>query len=221
MKSVLSGEPRKWSRTREAKVSGPSSYPTLTKALRRRRQGRALGQRVGRVNPRPVSPPPEPPGLSDSLSRPGLGLTDRLRTNLNDRTPEDLWHTYIQLTDAEAAFRTFKTDLVLRPIYHQVQARVHAHILVAFLAYAMRKTLQKWMEQAGLGRGVRTVMEELARIKCCHVILPTSTGQEIELRCITQPDGYQRTLLQRLGLRLPARLGRPTWRKMVDTLSRM
>jgi len=144
-----------------------------------------------------------------------------LRTNLHGRPPEDLWHTYIQLTDAEAAFRTFKTDLVLRPIYHQVQPRVHAHILVAFLAYAMWKTLQKWMEQAGLGRGVRTVMQELARIKCCHVILPTSTGREIELRCVTQPDGHQRTLLQRLGLKIPLRLGQPRWRRMVETLSAM
>ncbi|MFW6158179.1 MAG: hypothetical protein ACOC8E_02340 [Planctomycetota bacterium] len=72
-----------------------------------------------------------------------------LRTNLNDRTPEDLWRTYIQVTDAEAAFRTIKTDLVVRPIYHQTERRAHAHILVAFLAYAMWKTLQKWMEEAG------------------------------------------------------------------------
>jgi hypothetical protein len=144
-----------------------------------------------------------------------------LRTNLNGRTPEDLWHTYIQLTDVEAAFRTIKTDLVVRPIYHQVEPRVHAHILVAFLAYAMWKTLQKCMEQAGLGRGVRTVMAELGRIQCCHVILPTDAGREIELRCITQPDGPQRTLLQRLGLRFPERLGRPRWRRRLETLSHM
>ncbi|MFW6158284.1 MAG: hypothetical protein ACOC8E_02870 [Planctomycetota bacterium] len=144
-----------------------------------------------------------------------------LRTNLNDRTPEDLWRTYIQLTDAEAAFRTIKTDLVVRPIYHQTERRVHAHILVAFLAYAMWKTLQKWMEQAGLGRGVRTVMEEIARIKCGDVILSTRSGREIELRCVSRPDGHQRTLLQRLGLKLPARLGQPRWRDRADTLSGM
>jgi transposase len=144
-----------------------------------------------------------------------------LRTNLNDHTPEDLWRTYVQLTDAEAAFRTIKTDLVVRPIYHQTRRRVHAHILVAFLAYAMWKTLQKWMEQAGLGRGVRTVMEEIGRIKCCDVVLPTRGGREIELRCVSRPDGHQRTPLQRLGLKLPARLGQPRWRGRIDTLSGM
>jgi len=144
-----------------------------------------------------------------------------LRTNLNNHTPEDLWRTYIQLTDVEAAFRTIKTDLVVRPIYHQTRRRVHAHILVAFLAYAMWKTLQKWMEQAGLGRGVRTVMDEIGRIKCCDVVLPTRSGREIELRCVSRPDGHQRALLQRLGLTLPVRLGRPRWREGIDTLSGM
>lgn len=138
-----------------------------------------------------------------------------LRTNLNDRGPEELWHTYIQLTDAEAAFRTIKSELNLRPIYHQVQPRVHAHILIAFLAYAMWKTLQKWMEQAGLGRGVRTILEEFARLKCCEVILPTNAGREIQLHCITRPDGYLRTLLQRLKIEIPQRLGQPKWRKLI------
>ena len=138
-----------------------------------------------------------------------------LRTNMNEKSPEKLWKTYIQLTDAEAAFRTIKSDLAIRPIYHQTEKRVQAHILVAFLAYAMWKTLQKWMEQSGLGRGVRTVLEEFARIKCCEVVLPTSAGKEISLRCITKPDGYQRTLLQRLKINIPLRLGAPRWRKHV------
>jgi len=138
-----------------------------------------------------------------------------LRTNLNGKAPEELWHTYIQLTDAEAAFRTFKSDLVLRPIYHQVEPRVHAHILVAFLAYAMWKTLQLWMERSGLGRGVRTILQECARLKCCEVILPTNTGREIELRCVSQPDAAQRALFARLGLEIPPRLGRPRWREVV------
>lgn len=138
-----------------------------------------------------------------------------LRTNLTDRTPQDLWKTYMQLADAEAAFRTIKSELCLRPVYHQLEHRVHAHILVAFLAYAMWKTLQKWMENSGLGRGVRTVQEELARIKCSHVILPTSSGREIQLRCITKPDEGQRILLNRLGLKIPFRLGSPKWRRMI------
>jgi len=138
-----------------------------------------------------------------------------LRTNLVGWEPEALWQTYIQLTDVEAAFRTVKSDLVLRPIYHQTQRRVHGHILVAFLAYALWKTLQKWMEASGLGRGVRTVVEEFGRIKCSEIILPTACGRELQLHCITRPDKWQRTLLEHLGLQFPSRLGQPKWRKMM------
>jgi transposase len=136
-----------------------------------------------------------------------------LRTNLNNRSPEELWKTYIQLVDVEEAFRTVKTELNLRPIYHHKQNRVQAHILVAFLSYVMWKTLQKWMVSSGLGRGVRTVLEEFARIKCCEVILPTDIGQEIQLRCITKPDEGQEVLLRHLKVKFPARLGQPRWRK--------
>ena len=139
-----------------------------------------------------------------------------LRTNLVGWEPEALWKTYIQLTDVEAAFRTLKCDLDLRPIYHQVERRVHSHILVAFLAYALWKTLQKWMEASGLGRGVGTVVEELARIKCSEVVLPTAGGRELQLRCVTRPDKWQQTLLSRLGLEFPTRLGQPRWREMME-----
>ena len=138
-----------------------------------------------------------------------------LRTNLAGWEPEALWKTYIQLTDVEAAFRTVKSDLVLRPIYHHVERRVHGHILVAFLAYALWKTLQTWMEASGLGRGVRTVVEELARIKCSEVVLPTVGGRELQLQCITRPDKHQKTLLGHLGLEFPSRLGQPKWRTTV------
>ena len=138
-----------------------------------------------------------------------------LRTNLVGWEPEALWKTYIQLTDVEAAFRTVKSDLELRPIYHHVERRVHAHILVAFLAYALRKTLQMWMEASGLGRGVATVVGELARIKCSEVILPTTSGRELQLQCITRPDKHQQTLLRHLGLGLPSRLGQPRWRSVL------
>jgi transposase len=142
-----------------------------------------------------------------------------LRTNLNDREPEELWRTYIQLVDAEEAFRTIKSELCLRPIFHQDEDMVQAHVLVSFLSYAMWKTLQKWMMDSGLGRGVRTVLEEFARIKVCQVMLPTNTGREVELTCVSEPDEWQRSLLQRLGIEIPSRLGQPRWRKMAETLS--
>ena len=134
-----------------------------------------------------------------------------LRTNLVDWTAEDLWKTYIQLTQAEAAFRTQKSELNLRPIWHHKEDRVQAHILFSFLAYAMWKMLELWMSRCGLGNGPRPLIEELARIKTNDVVLPTSNGREVRIRCVTQTDASQRTLLGRLGLKIPTRLGQPQW----------
>jgi transposase len=141
-----------------------------------------------------------------------------LRTNLTGQSPETLWQTYMQLTDVEAVFRTGKSDLKIRPLWHQLEHRVQGHILFSFLAYALWKTLQIWMERSGLGRGVRTVIEECARLKANDVILKTSAGRQIRLCCITQPDPAQRALLDRMGLVIPERLGRPSWVRAPKTL---
>lgn len=131
-----------------------------------------------------------------------------LRTNVHDWTAEDLWKTYIQLTEAEAAFRIHKSDLSIRPIWHHKAGRVGAHILVCFLAYVLWKTLEQWMIRAGLGRSPRTLLEELHRIHSGDVVLPTAEPQprELRIRCIVRPDPDQAALLDRLGLRLPERL---------------
>jgi hypothetical protein len=129
-----------------------------------------------------------------------------LRTNIADWTPEALWQTYIQLTDAEAAFRIQKSELGLRPIWHQRPDRVHAHILVCFLAYVLWKTLEQWQRRAELGRSPRTVLAELHRIQSADVVLPTLDGRELRLRCVVRPDPAQAALLDRLGLELPQRL---------------
>jgi transposase len=129
-----------------------------------------------------------------------------LRTNIRDWTDEQLWKAYIQLTQAEAAFRIQKDQLRIRPIWHQRADRVQAHILVCFLAFALWKTLEMWQSRAGLGNSPRTILEELARIPSNDVILPTPTHGEIRLRCVTQPDAAQAALLERLGLVLPKRL---------------
>lgn len=134
-----------------------------------------------------------------------------LRTNLTDWKAEDLWKSYIQLTQAESAFRTQKTELHLRPIWHHRGDRAQAHVLFSFLAYAMWKTLEQWMARSGLGNGPRTVVEEFQRIKSTDVILPTSAGRNVRIRCITVPDRAQRILLDRLGVQLPTRLGEPRW----------
>ncbi len=134
-----------------------------------------------------------------------------LRTNLRDWTSEALWRTYIQLSEAEAAFRVHKSELSIRPIWHQREDRVLAHILVCFLAYAMWKTLEQWQSRAGLGNSPRTILQELGAIQSTDVVLPTATPpqRELRLRCIVRPDRAQAALLQRLGLSLPERLRMP------------
>lgn len=137
-----------------------------------------------------------------------------LRSNVSDWTPEALWQTYVQLSEAEAAFCIQKSDLSIRPIWHQKQDRVQAHILVCFLAYAMWKTLEQWQKRAGLGNSPRTILYELARIQSTDVVLPLAREPERELRirCVVRPDRAQTALLDRLGLRLPERLRAPPMR---------
>ena len=129
-----------------------------------------------------------------------------LRSNVADWSAEDLWKAYIHLTDVEAAFRIQKSDLVLRPVWHQIEKRVQAHILVCFLAYVLWKCLAQMCKNSGLGNEPRKVVDELKCIKLTDVILPTRKGIEIRLPCVSKPDPHQQILLQHLGLKLPARL---------------
>ena len=134
-----------------------------------------------------------------------------LRTNLLETDPATLWKRYIQLTEAEWAFRITKDELAIRPVWHHGADRVKAHILVCFLAYAMWKTLAQLMRAGGLGDAPRPLVEDLARVKSGDVILPTRDpdgrpGRTLRVRCVTTPDESQRVLLSRLGLALPERL---------------
>ena len=129
-----------------------------------------------------------------------------LRSNIADWSDQQLWKAYIQLTQAEAAFRIQKDQLNVRPIWHQREDRVQAHILVCFLAFVLWKSLEMWQQRAGLGNSPRTLLEELARIQSHDVVLPTSTHGHIRLRCVTQPDPAQAALLDRLGIVLPKRM---------------
>src|SRR5499425_659246 len=129
-----------------------------------------------------------------------------LRSNVTEWTPEELWRAYVQLTEAEAAFRVLKSDLQIRPVWHHREDRVGAHILVCFLAYVLWKTLAASCRQARLGDEPRQVFKELSDITLVDVVLPTRNGVEIRKRCISQPTEHQRILLQRLGMRLPTAL---------------
>lgn len=126
-----------------------------------------------------------------------------LRTNVTDWTDEELWKAYIQLTEAEAAFRIHKSDLKIRPIWHQKEDRVLAHIFVCFLAYVLWKTLGQMCERSGLGNEPRRVLSSLSELDLMDVVLPTRQGVEIRRRCLTTPNEYQQILLDHLKLRLP------------------
>ena len=128
-----------------------------------------------------------------------------LRTNLADENPESLWKTYMHLVQAEKAFRMEKSDLGLRPIFHQKEDRVNAHIFVCFLAFAMYKCLELWMVASGLGASPAKLLEEFREIRSMDVVLPVKDHNPVRLRLVAKPDNHVRVLLHRLGLKIPNR----------------
>jgi transposase len=129
-----------------------------------------------------------------------------LRTNCEETDPAQLWRWYIQLVQAEAAFRTAKSDLGLRPIFHQKEERVQAHILVCFLALALWRTLEQWMHAKGMGTCARQLIKQISGIKSMDVLLPVKRGElvcELRLRIVGTPEPTTAQLLAHLGLRLP------------------
>lgn len=142
-----------------------------------------------------------------------------LRTNLQAGSAEELWAQYMQLTEAEASFRTLKSELSIRPLFHQLEPRVKAHVLVAFLGYALWVTLKHWLKRrpAIVPRPTASGVSDaqplsamkalalLATLQSADIVLPTTDGREIRLRRITEPTAEQRELLRQLGLSLPTR----------------
>jgi len=128
-----------------------------------------------------------------------------LRTNHAAADPAELWRWYVQLTQAEAAFRLDKSDLGLRPVFHQKAKRVQAHILVCFLALALWRVLEQWMASKGLGTCARQLLKELDELHSMDVVLPTDSGVELRLRVVAQPEKELAQLLAHLGLGLPQR----------------
>lgn len=138
-----------------------------------------------------------------------ITLTDGcyvLRSNISNWTHQELWEAYVQLSDAEQAFRIHKSDLRIRPIWHQKEDRVLAHILVCFLAYVLWKTMAQLCRRAGLGDEPRRVFDEVGELRLVDVILPTSEGIQIRRRCVTRANEHQAILLDRLGFHLPQSL---------------
>lgn len=131
-----------------------------------------------------------------------------LRTNCPEKEPAKLWRWYMQLSQAEDAFRISKSDLSLRPVFHQKTERVEAHILVCFLTLALWRTLEQWMQGKGLGNCARQLLKEVATVRSLDVVLPvkeieSQTTREVRLRVVARPDRPVAELLVRLGLELP------------------
>ena len=120
-----------------------------------------------------------------------------------DKQAPTLWAWYMQLTHVEEAFKTLKSDLHLRPIHHQIQRRVEAHILVAFLGYCLQVTLRRKLQRHAPGLTPRETLTSLNAIKMVDVHLPTTDGRTLILPRFTEPEAQQRMILQTLGLTLP------------------
>lgn len=127
-----------------------------------------------------------------------------LRTNLTGEDPATLWHDYIQLVQVEQAFKTLKDDLAIRPVFHQRQARIEAHIFMAFLADALHVTLGQRLRLLAPGLTARAVLESFAAVQMIDVHLPTTDGRELVLTRYTEPEPTLRLLLDKLRLQLPA-----------------
>lgn len=142
-----------------------------------------------------------------------------LRSNLQAGTAEELWSRYMQLTEAEASFRALKSELSIRPVFHQLEPRVKAHVMVAFLGYALWVTLKHLLKRRSpimpepSGSGVdhaqplspMKALALLSTLQSADIVLPTTDGREIRLRRITEPTIEQKSLVQQLGLSLPER----------------
>lgn len=156
--------------------------------------------------------------IADSKSEPGFQFSLRkkklrqvrqregrylLRSNLTEEQPAQLWHLYIQLTQVEEAFKNLKGDLALRPLFHQKEARIEAHIFVAFLAYCLHVTLRRWLGDLAPGLTPRSVLDKFRSVQMLDVHLPTTDGRKVILSRYTQPEKDLQLLLEQLKLRLP------------------
>ena len=127
-----------------------------------------------------------------------------LRSNLPNEDPATLWQYYIRLTEIEQAFKELKHDLAVRPIYHQTDKRIEAHIFIAFIAYCLHVTLKQRTRSCAPGLTPRAVLEKFATMQMVDVHLPTTDGRQLVLPRYTQPDSDHQLLFQQLKLNLPA-----------------
>ena len=150
------------------------------------------------------------PHFTYRLRRDKLKQTRRLEgryllcTNLTSSDPAKLWRYYLQLTRIEEAFRNLKGDLAIRPIYHQREVRIEAHIFIAFLAYYLHVTLAQQLQPHAPGLTPHSILEKFATVQMIDVEIPTTDGRTIRLIRYTEPPRELKLLLERLHLELPA-----------------
>ena len=174
----------------------PAAARLLEVSVQRNEQGRACGLKISERGER----------VTWAAQAHGAYL---LRTNCLEKDPAQLWRWYMQLSQAEDCFRISKSDLSLRPVFHQKEERVEAHILVSFLTLALWRTLEMWMRGKGLGNCARQLLKEVATVRSMDVVLPVKESQsqetrEVRLRVVARPDRPVAELLVRLGLELPS-----------------
>lgn len=149
-------------------------------------------------------------GFTYELNRKRLSKVRRregrylLRTNLTEADPVKLWNYYLQLVQVEEAFRTLKSDLAIRPIFHQDQDRIEAHVFIAFLAYCLYVTLGRQLKPLAPGLTARSALEKFTAVQMVDVHIPTTDGRELLLSRYTQPEPELQLLLEQMGLTLPA-----------------
>jgi len=199
---------RWWRRLQELQQQAPSRDQLLLKlGAAKKEAGRTYGLVKVRIPKK--DEPVTSTTFTFTLNRKKLRLARRreghylLRTNLTNDNPAQLWTYYIQLTEVEQAFKELKGELGIRPIYHQHDERVEAHIFVAFLAYCLQVTLKAHLHLLATGLTPRAVLEKFAAIQMVDVYLPTTDGRTLLLTRYTEPEPEQQILLDQLRLRLP------------------
>ncbi len=202
---------RLWARLKALQKQQPT-YETLLLKLgaAQKEAGRSKSLvRLGLPDPPPRGEPSRRVAFTFALDKAKLRAVRRregrylLRSNLTETDPVQLWEFYLQLVEVEAAFKNLKSDLAVRPIFHQVEQRIEAHIFIAFLAYCLHVTLSRILHHHAPGLTVRQVLEKLSGMEMLDVHFPTTDGRELIFTRYTQPEPEHQMILDQLGWTLP------------------
>jgi hypothetical protein len=191
---------RLWLRLQEVAAMKRQTHEQLLMRLGAAKQAAGHFWRLVRIETEPFTFALDRDALRQMRRREGHYV---LRSNLSARDPAALWRMYMRLGEVEQAFKELKNDLGLRPIHHQLEHRIEAHIFVAFMAYCLQVTLRNLLRHHAGGLTSPRVFEQMAGIQMLDVWAPTTTGQWLSMSRYTQPDRPTQLLLTLLGLHLP------------------